>query len=80
MCTILYVNTVLFICVAQMGKQTMGTPAQALKHRGDNKLYRIQVRGIYYWVLHWWTCLQILTLFHTTSDYISRAMGSSHPL
>ncbi|XP_020616310.1 DNA-directed RNA polymerase I subunit RPA2-like isoform X2 [Orbicella faveolata] len=26
----------------QMGKQTMGTPAQALKHRGDNKLYRIQ--------------------------------------
>ena len=26
-----------------MGKQTMGTPAQALKHRGDNKLYRLQV-------------------------------------
>jgi len=26
----------------QMGKQTMGTPAQALKHRGDNKLYRLQ--------------------------------------
>ena len=26
----------------QMGKQTMGTPAHALKHRGDNKLYRIQ--------------------------------------
>ena len=26
-----------------MGKQTMGTPAHALKHRGsDNKLYRIQ--------------------------------------
>ena len=27
----------------QMGKQTMGTPAHALKHRTDNKLYRIQV-------------------------------------
>ena len=26
-----------------MGKQTMGTPAQALKHRGDNKLYKLQV-------------------------------------
>lgn len=26
----------------QMGKQTMGTPAHALKSRGDNKLYRIQ--------------------------------------
>jgi DNA-directed RNA polymerase I subunit RPA2 len=27
----------------QMGKQTMGTPAHALKHRGaDNKLFRIQ--------------------------------------
>jgi DNA-directed RNA polymerase I subunit RPA2 len=26
----------------QMGKQTMGTPAHALKHRNDNKLYRIQ--------------------------------------
>ncbi|CAH3126705.1 unnamed protein product [Pocillopora meandrina] len=26
----------------QMGKQTMGTPAQALKYRSDNKLYRIQ--------------------------------------
>ena len=26
----------------QMGKQTMGTPAHALKHRSDNKLYRIQ--------------------------------------
>jgi len=26
----------------QMGKQTMGTPAHALKHRADNKLYRIQ--------------------------------------
>lgn len=26
----------------QMGKQTMGTPAHALKHRTDNKLYRIQ--------------------------------------
>jgi len=26
----------------QMGKQTMGTPAQALKHRSDNKMYRIQ--------------------------------------
>eukprot|EP00794_Sanderia_malayensis_P003438 gene3438-3933_t len=26
----------------QMGKQTMGTPSQALKHRSDNKLYRIQ--------------------------------------
>lgn len=28
----------------QMGKQTMGTPAHALKSRSDNKLYRIQVR------------------------------------
>lgn len=27
---------------AQMGKQTMGTPATALRHRTDNKLYRIQ--------------------------------------
>ena len=26
----------------QMGKQTMGTPATALKHRTDNKSYRIQ--------------------------------------
>lgn len=26
----------------QMGKQTMGTPASALRHRTDNKLYRIQ--------------------------------------
>jgi DNA-directed RNA polymerase I subunit RPA2 len=26
----------------QMGKQTMGTPAQALKYRSDNKLYRLQ--------------------------------------
>jgi DNA-directed RNA polymerase I subunit RPA2 len=26
----------------QMGKQTMGTPAHALKHRSDNKLYHIQ--------------------------------------
>lgn len=26
----------------QMGKQTMGTPLQALEHRTDNKLYRIQ--------------------------------------
>ncbi|XP_064456531.1 DNA-directed RNA polymerase I subunit RPA2-like [Ornithodoros turicata] len=26
----------------QMGKQTMGTPCQALKYRSDNKLYRIQ--------------------------------------
>ncbi|KAL0055264.1 hypothetical protein WJX82_009622 [Trebouxia sp. C0006] len=26
----------------QMGKQTMGTPAQALQHRADGKLYRIQ--------------------------------------
>ena len=26
----------------QMGKQTMGTPAMALVHRTDNKLYRIQ--------------------------------------
>ena len=26
----------------QMGKQTMGTPAHAMKHRNDNKLYRIQ--------------------------------------
>jgi DNA-directed RNA polymerase I subunit RPA2 len=26
----------------QMGKQTMGTPAQALQHRTDTKLYRIQ--------------------------------------
>jgi DNA-directed RNA polymerase I subunit RPA2 len=27
----------------QMGKQTMGFPAQALAHRSDNKMYRIQV-------------------------------------
>ncbi|KAH6940188.1 hypothetical protein HPB50_026310 [Hyalomma asiaticum] len=26
----------------QMGKQTMGTPCQALRYRSDNKLYRIQ--------------------------------------
>ena len=26
----------------QMGKQTMGTPAMALSHRTDNKMYRIQ--------------------------------------
>jgi len=26
----------------QMGKQTMGTPASALRHRTDNKMYRIQ--------------------------------------
>ncbi|RUP17074.1 hypothetical protein BC936DRAFT_139472, partial [Jimgerdemannia flammicorona] len=26
----------------QMGKQTMGTPATAIRHRTDNKLYRIQ--------------------------------------
>lgn len=26
----------------QMGKQTMGTPATALRHRTDNKMYRIQ--------------------------------------
>ncbi|THV08193.1 DNA-directed RNA polymerase I polypeptide 2 [Dendrothele bispora CBS 962.96] len=26
----------------QMGKQTMGTPSTALKHRTDNKLYRLQ--------------------------------------
>jgi len=25
-----------------MGKQTMGTPCQALKHRSDNKMYRLQ--------------------------------------
>ncbi|KAG5459467.1 MAG: DNA-directed RNA polymerase I 135 kDa polypeptide [Olpidium bornovanus] len=28
--------------VLQMGKQTMGTPAQALAHRTDNKMYRLQ--------------------------------------
>jgi hypothetical protein len=27
----------------QMGKQTMGFPAQALQCRADNKMYRIQV-------------------------------------
>ena len=27
----------------QMAKQTIGTPAQALKYRCDNKLYRLQV-------------------------------------
>ena len=32
-----------FFLVSKMGKQTMGTPAQALKYRSDNKLYRIQV-------------------------------------
>ena len=26
----------------QMGKQTMGTPAMALAHRTDNKMYRLQ--------------------------------------
>ena len=26
----------------QMGKQTMGTPLHALKHRADNKLYKLQ--------------------------------------
>jgi len=26
----------------QMGKQSMGTPAHAIKHRSDNKIYRIQ--------------------------------------
>jgi DNA-directed RNA polymerase I subunit RPA2 len=26
----------------QMAKQTMGTPCQALTHRTDNKMYRIQ--------------------------------------
>ena len=25
-----------------MGKQTMGTPLHALKHRADNKLYKLQ--------------------------------------
>ena len=37
-----------FICFNffQMGKQTMGTPCLALKHRSDNKLYRIQVRDL----------------------------------
>ena len=25
----------------QMGKQTMGTPAHAIKHRADNKMFRI---------------------------------------
>ena len=30
------------IVQCQMGKQTMGTPAHALKYRSDNKLYRIQ--------------------------------------
>ena len=28
----------------QMGKQSMGTPSHALKHRSDNKIYRLQVR------------------------------------
>ncbi len=36
----------------QMGKQTMGTPAHALKHRTDNKLYRIQVCFVYSDVLY----------------------------
>ena len=29
----------------QMAKQTMGTPLQALTHRTDTKLYRLQVGG-----------------------------------
>lgn len=32
----------LLTSVDQMGKQTMGTPATALAHRTDNKLYRLQ--------------------------------------
>ena len=31
----------------QMAKQTMGTPLQALTHRTDTKLYRLQVRRKY---------------------------------
>ena len=34
--------TLTFTLQCQMGKQTMGTPAHALKYRSDNKLYRIQ--------------------------------------
>ncbi len=30
------------LCVLQMGKQTMGTPLHALRHRSDNKLYKLQ--------------------------------------
>ncbi|TCD63877.1 hypothetical protein EIP91_004817 [Steccherinum ochraceum] len=38
----LYVpHFVIDVCL-QMGKQTMGTPATALQHRTDNKLYRLQ--------------------------------------
>lgn len=29
--------------LVQMAKQTIGTPAQALKYRCDTKLYRLQV-------------------------------------
>lgn len=28
-----------------MGKQTMGMPCQAMKHRSDNKMYRLQVKS-----------------------------------
>src|ERR1700690_1243373 len=38
-CNVTY-NTL--ISLSQMGKQTMGTPSTALKHRTDNKLYRLQ--------------------------------------
>ena len=39
-------NKNLFFSI-QMGKQTMGTPCQALKYRSDNKLYRIQVTVVF---------------------------------
>lgn len=64
----------------QMGKQTMGTPAHALKHRTDNKLYRIQVRPsqfLHAWrinITHFWQTLYFI--LHLPSSFSSTIFQS----
>jgi len=49
----------------QMGKQTMGFPAQALQCRADNKMYRIQVlKRVHLWTLN--SVLLCIGLFVST--------------
>ena len=53
----------------QMGKQTMGTPAHAMKHRSDNKLYRIQNPQVglflscHFLSCHFLSCLYLSCLY-----------------
>ena len=58
----------------QMGKQTMGTPCQALKYRSDNKLYRIQV-------LHFLVLIYILNIKRILFGFRCKEYSTQkHPL